>query len=209
MSAIIKRECGIEEYIAFELREEAKYEYFNGIVVERSPHTIRHVRLMMNIFRSISHKLDERNCEVFLSDLRIKVPDAFPYRYPDVSVSRGEVIVENLLGQDMFINPLVIVELRSPTTRGSEGGERFLAYQSIESFQEYLLVAQDTPHVTRYVRQPDNQWLRADIIGLESEVELKSLGVTLTLGEIYQAVTFPTVENTSDDLGTTISKPLS
>ncbi len=61
----------------------------------------------------------------------------------------------------------------------------------IESFPEYLLVAQDTPHVTRYVRQPDNQWLRADIIGLESEVELKSLSVTLTLTEIYQAVTFP------------------
>ncbi len=191
MSVIINRECSIEDYIAFELREEAKYEYFDGVVVERSPHTMLHVRLMMNVFRSLSNKLDRKEYEVFLSGLRIKIPAAFPYRYPDVSVVRGEVVVENLLGQEMLVNPLVIVELASPTTKGSENGERFLAYQSIASFQEYLLVAQDVPHVTRYVRQADNQWLRSDFIGLDSEVELKSLGVTLPLSEIYQAVPFP------------------
>lgn len=191
MSATIKCEGPIEDYIAFELCEEAKYEYFAGTVVERSPHTIEHVRFMMKVFGSISNRLERKDYEVFLSGLRIKTPAAFPYRYPDVSVVRGAALVENLLGQDMLVNPLVIVEFASPTTKGSENGERFIAYQSIESFQEYLLVAQDSPHVTRYVRQPDNQWLRADFIGLESSVELKSLGVTLPLREIYQAVTFP------------------
>lgn len=67
----------------------------------------------------------------------------------------------------------------------------YLAYQSIETFQEYLLVAQDTAHVTRYVRQAENQWLRADFIGMDCVVELKSLGVELTLHEIYQGVDFP------------------
>lgn len=190
MSAIVKRESSIEDYIAFELREEAKYEYFDGTVVERSPHTIDHARVMMDVFVSLSNRLDSKQYEVFLSDLRIKTPAAFPYRYPDVSVVRGEVLVENLLGQDMLVNPLVIVEMASPTTKGSETGERFVAYQSIASFQEYLLVAQDVPHVTRYVRQADNQWLRSDFIGLENVVELKSLGVTLPLSEIYQAVEF-------------------
>lgn len=195
MTALPKKKHSIEEYIAFELREEAKYEYFDGDVVERSPHTIEHARLMMDVFGSLSNKLDRKDYEVFLSGLRIKTPSAFPYRYPDVSVVRGEIVVENLLGQDMLVNPLVIVELQSPTTKGSENGERFVAYQSIESFQEYLLVTQDSPHITRYVRQADNQWLRSDFIGLENSVELKSLVVTLPLSEIYQAVQFPLSDN--------------
>lgn len=181
----------IEEYIAFELREEAKYEYFDGFVVERMPHTLLHIRAMMNVFTSLSNKLDRQDYEVFPSVLRIKVPAAFPYRYPDVSITRGKLIVENLLGQDMLVNPQVIVEVASPSTKGSESGERFLAYQSIETFQEYLLVAQDVAHVTRYVRQADNQWLRADFIRMDCVVELKSLGVELTLQEIYQGVDFP------------------
>ncbi len=105
--------------------------------------------------------------------------------------SPEKITGRNIFGQDVLVNPLVIVELASPTTKGSENGERFIAYQSIASFQEYLLVAQDSPHVTRYVRQADNQWVRSDFIGLESSVELKSLAVTLSLGEIYQAVNFP------------------
>ena len=91
----------------------------------------------------------------------------------------------------MLVNPLVLVEVLSPSTKDYDKDGKFLAYQSIESFQEYLLVAQDAPHVTRYVRQPDNQWWRADFIGLESSVELKSLGVTLTLSEIYRGVQVP------------------
>ena len=91
----------------------------------------------------------------------------------------------------MLVNPLVIIEVLSPTSKDYDKDGKFLAYQSIESFQEYLLVAQDSPHVTRYVRQPDNQWLRADLLGLESVVELKSLGVTLPRSEIYRLVKFP------------------
>jgi Uma2 family endonuclease len=200
MTSALPKNLSIENYIAFELREEAKCEYFDGTVVERSPHTIEHARLIMAVFSSISNKLDRKDYEVFLSGLRIKTPAAFPYRYPDVSVVRGKIVVENLLGQDMLVNPLVIVEIASPTTKGSENGERFLAYQSIESFQEYLLVAQDRAHVTRYVRQADNQWVRSDFIGLDNAVELKSLGVTLPLSEIYQGVQFPTITHERNHL---------
>jgi Uma2 family endonuclease len=82
----------IEEYIELELRSEAKYEYFDGFVVERSPRTFLHIELMMNAFRSLSNKLDRQNYEVFPSALRLKVPAAFPYHYPDISVICGEPI---------------------------------------------------------------------------------------------------------------------
>jgi len=94
----------------------------------------------------------------------------------------------------MLVNPLLIIEVLSPTTEIYDREGKFLSYQSIESFQEYLLVAQDSPHVTHYVRQPDGKWLRADIIGPDSEVRLESLDVTLPLAEIYWRIDFPAPE---------------
>ena len=87
-----KRKYTIEEYLELEKGAEAKYEYFDGVVVERSPRTLLHVELMINAFRSLSNKLDRQNYEVFPSALRLKVPAAFPYRYPDISVICGEPI---------------------------------------------------------------------------------------------------------------------
>ena len=72
---------------------------------------------------------------------------------------------------------------------------KFTAYQSIGSFREYLLVAQDRPHLTQYMRQPDGQWLRRDIEGMESMVKLASADCELTFSEIYSLVKFPPTES--------------
>ena len=197
MSALPKQKYTIEEYIELEKSSEERYEYFDGEVFAMAGGSLEHAIMATNISGAINNKLGEKKCRAINSDVRVKVPTALPYRYPDVTVVCGEPSTEKYLGQVMLVNALVIIEVLSPTTKDYDKDGKFLAYQSIESFQEYLLVAQDTPHVTRYVRQPDNQWLRADIIGLESSVELKSLSVTLALGEIYQAVTFPPVDTTS------------
>jgi Uma2 family endonuclease len=63
-------------------------------------------------------------------------------------------------------------------------------YQSIEGFCEYLLIAQERPHVIQYVHQPGGKWLRSEINGLEATLPLESLGFTLSLRDIYQRVTF-------------------
>ena len=94
----------------------------------------------------------------------------------------------------MLVNPMLIIEVLSPTTEAYDRGGKFLAYQSIESFREYLLVAQDRPHVTHYARQQRGGWLRADIIGLNSEVRFESLDVTLPLAEIYWQIKFSAPE---------------
>ena len=200
MSTLPKKLYTLEEYIELEKSSEERYEYFNGEVFAMAGGGMEHLRITKNINRHLENKLEGKPCESFPFEMRVKVPAAPPYRYPDVVVVCGEPITENFQGLPRLINPRLIVEVLSPTTKDYDKDGKFLAYQTIESFQEYLLVAQDTPHVTRYVRQLDNQWLRADIIGLESSVELKSLDVTLALGEIYQAVTFPTVENTPAEL---------
>ena len=77
-----------------------------------------------------------------------------------------------------------------------------MVYQGIESFQEYLLIERDRPHVTRYVRQADGQWLRADIIGLARTVPLELLGVELPLSEIYRMIKFPAAETDTATVST-------
>ena len=84
----------------------------------------------------------------------------------------------------------MIIEVLSPTTETYDQGKKFTAYQSIESFREYLLIAQDRPYVIQYIKQDRRRWLRIEHEDLESEVQLESLGITLTLAELYERVQF-------------------
>ena len=161
---------------------------------------ISHGGIAANIVRSLGNLLLDRPCQVFGGDTAIKTIKAYPFRLPDVSVVCGELVIEEVSGIEMLVNPLLIVEVLSNSTGAYDHGEKFITYQAVESLQEYLLVEQHQPHVTRYVRQPDDQWLGADIIGLDNAVKLESLGVVLPLSEIYRMVKFP-AESESDGTG--------
>lgn len=99
-------------------------------------------------------------------------------------------MIESIQGLDVLVNPRLIIEILSESTEAYDRGKKFLSYQSIDSFEEYLLVAQDRPYVTHYVRQTDGNWLRTDIEGIESEIELMTVPCKITLSEIYAFVEF-------------------
>nr|MDQ3012659.1 Uma2 family endonuclease [Acidobacteriota bacterium] len=168
MSAVPRLKFTIEEYIEFDKNNEGRWEYFGGEVFDMAGGSLEHNQISSNLARSLGNKLEDRGCRTLPADMRIKVPKALPYRYPDVVVVCGDPIIEKLQGQAMLVNPLLIVEVLSPTSEGYDYGAKFTYYQSVESFREYLLVAQDRPHITHYVRQADDQWLRSDIEGMES-----------------------------------------
>jgi Uma2 family endonuclease len=195
-----KKKYTVEEYIELLKNSDERFEYFDGEIVSMAAGKISHGGIAANIVRSLGNLLLDRPCQVFGGDTAIKTIKAYPFRLPDVSVVCSDLVIEEMSGIEMLVNPLLIIEVLSKSTGEYDHGEKFIAYQAIESFQEYLLVAQDRPHVTRYVRQPDDQWLRADIIGLESAVKLESLGVVLPLSEIYRMIKFP-AESESDGTG--------
>jgi len=188
--AVSKQKYTLEEYLELDKNSEEKYEYLDGEIFAMAGGSRNHARLGFDIGSLFSQKLKGRNCEAFNSDMRVKVPAALPYRYPDVSVVCGEPVFENLNGQEMLVNPVLIVEVLSPSTAAYDLNEKFTAYQSIESFGEYLLVSQDRPHVIQHIRQSPGRWLRIDISGLDAEVTLESVNVTLLLSEVYERVKF-------------------
>jgi Uma2 family endonuclease len=189
--AQLKQKYTIDEYIELLKTSEERFEYFNGEVFSMAVGKISHGIISVNVVGELRDLLAGRPCQVLNGEVAIKTMLEPPFRLPDVSVYCGEAKTEDFKGIEMLLNPIFICEVLSPSTKDYDREGKFLVYQAIESFKEYLLVERDRPHVTRYVRQLDNQWLRADVIGLESSIRLESLGVTLSLSEIYRMIQFP------------------
>ena len=190
MSALPKQESyyTVEEYIAILKNSDERYEYLDGELTAMAGGKIAHGSLALNVAAALQRKLPGSGCRAFNSDVAIKVPAAPPFRFPDASAACGELIVEELQGIEMIVNPILLVEVLSESTEKYDREGKFLAYQSIPGFQEYLLIEQDRYHVTHYVKQGEGAWLRRDFIGIETEVNLSSVDCTLTRAEIYREV---------------------
>lgn len=185
MVAIPKERFTLEEYIEFDKNSEERWEYFDGVIVSMSGGTLTHNRISANLLTGLRNMAMTQGCEVLPADMRIKVPKAPPYRYADLVVVGGEPVIEMIQGLDILVNPSLIIEILSESTEAYDRGKKFLAYQSIDSFKEYLLVAQDRPYITHYVRRADGSWLRTDIEGLDCEIELVTISCKMPLHEIY------------------------
>lgn len=143
MTALPKKKYTLEEYLELVQTSEERFEYFDGEVVSMAGGKIAHGDIAANLIYSLKAALREQPCKVFGGDTAIKTARALPFRLPDVSVVCGEPVIENMQGSDLLVNPLLLVEVLSPSTEACAREAHFLIYQGIESFQEYLLVAQD------------------------------------------------------------------
>lgn len=191
ISALPIPKLTIEEYIELDKQSDERYEYFNGKIFAMAGGSPEHARISGNVFASLLQKLRGSTCEPFNSEIRLKVPAAPPYRYPDASVVCGPPLFEELQGVKLLVNPVLLIEVLSTTTASYDMGEKFTEYQSIESFREYLVISQMRAHVMRYFRQANGLWVRHDILGRDSDMLLESLQLTLPLSEIYERVEFP------------------
>ena len=180
----------LDEYFALEQASDARYEYWNGDIVCMSGGSEAHYQISDNAFFRLRSKLAGRKCRAFTGSLPVRTPTLLPYRYPDVTVGCGELKFERIRGIDALTNPVLIVEVLSPTSEDRDREEKFTAYQAIETFSEYLLVAQNMPRVTHYTRQPDGKWMREDITELNATLTLSSIGCDTSLREIYEDVKF-------------------
>jgi Uma2 family endonuclease len=89
--------------------------------------------------------------------------------------------------QDVLLNPTLIIEVLSPSTENHERGEKFERYKRIESLEYYLLVSQDQPLVEFWHRERE-RWMQTSMAGLDSTINLSSLGIHLPLSEVYDGV---------------------
>lgn len=191
MSTKARRRYTLEEYFALELASEEKYEYFDGEIYNMSGGSPAHEEIIGNIYTALKSHTREKGCRVFLSGLRLKVPTAPPYRYPDLTALCETPRYEKIGGLDALLNPSLIVEVLSPSTELYDRSEKFTHYKSIESFCEYLLISQVRPHATHFVRREQGMWLHEEFNDLDASLRLESLDCELALREVYADVEFP------------------
>jgi len=198
MSTVPKRRLTAQEYLAIERKAEFKSEFLHGEMFAMAGTTREHSLLTGNAITAFNLQLRGRDCEVHTSDMRVKVSPTGLYTYPDVSVVCGKPEFEDA-EVDTLLNPKVIVEVLSESTEGYDRGKKFEHYRSVSSLAEYMLIAQDAPHVEVHTRQPDGRWLLWETNDLDSVVRLQSIECSLTIRDIYSRV-FPdqnAVESTS------------
>ena len=178
-----------EEYLARERRAEIKSEYHDGEVFAMSGASRAHNLIVTNFVRELSLRLRDRDCEVYPSDMRVKVDPTGLYTYPDVIVVCGEPAFEDE-HIDTLLNPTLLIEVLSESTEAYDRGKKFEHYRKLETLQGVVLVTQDEAHAERFTRQPDGQWLLGEASGLEAALHLASIDVTLPLADIYDKVLF-------------------
>ena len=178
------------EYLEIERQSEIKHEYFAGEMFAMSGASEEHILIVGNIHAGIHQQLKGRPCKVYASDMRVKVDATGLYTYPDVVAVCGKAEFEDD-EVDTLLNPMLVVEVLSDSTEAYDRGKKFEHYRSVPSVCEYLLIAQDRYHAERYVRLDDGRWALSEFQGLEGEIELSSIGCTISLADIYDKVELP------------------
>jgi Uma2 family endonuclease len=188
MSAMpaVKKRWTPEEYLAWERLQPEKHEFHDGEVFDMAGASFEHNGIVANVITELNVALRQRPCRVSASDLRIKIPATGLYTYPDASVVCGRPEFEDSK-LDTLLNPLVLVEVLSPTTEDYDRGTKFTNYRGIASFRDYVLVSTDKVLVEYHARQEDGSWVLREFRA-GARFKLESAGCELAVDELYWKV---------------------
>jgi Uma2 family endonuclease len=183
-----KKKYTSEEYLALEEKAEFRSEYDNGEIVAMSGGSLNHAQITANLGRNIGNKISEK-CTALTTDVKVRVESYQKFYYPDVLIICDKPAFYQKRN-DTITNPVLIVEVLSKSTEANDRGEKMLAYRTLESLREYILVSQHKAIVEQYTKNADGNWIHKATIGLKSIVIFESVGVTLSLEEIYRKIEF-------------------
>jgi Uma2 family endonuclease len=179
-----------EEYLILERASEIKHEFFAGEVFAMAGGTFEHGVIGANLISTLRIALKGKGCVVGSADVRIKIEATGLSTYPDLSVVCGAPEFE-ADRRDTLLNPILVAEVLSRSSEAYDRGRKFHHYRKIPSLQAYLLVSQDSPTIEQLIRQSDFRWEYRVATGMEAEMDVPSLGVSLKLAEVFEAIQFP------------------
>lgn len=186
------RRMTLAEYFAFEATSETRHEYHEGWIFEANGGTYEHDAITVNLTGELRTLLRGTPCRVSGGNLRIRPGSRAKCVYPDASIVCGDPQFDSEdTERSTVVNPMVIAEVLSPSTEPYDRAGKFELYRTSPTLVEYVLVAQNRPHVETYHRHPDGLWSIRFWTGLGATVSLPSVGVELPMSAIYEGVEFP------------------
>jgi Uma2 family endonuclease len=185
----IPQPYSVEAYFALEREAETRSEYRDGEIIQMTGGTPTHNEIIGNLIFLLKAALRGQPYSIFVTDQRLWIPDRNLYTYPDVMVLARPIALQ-AGRKDTVTHPVFIAEVLSDSTEAYDRGDKFAAYRTIPSFQEYVLIDQTRPRIEHYLKQNANQWLFTEYSGKEAKVLLSSLSVDIALSDLYETIEF-------------------
>jgi len=178
-----------QEYLEMERESPTKHMYLDGEIIAMSGASLAHNDIVANLLREIGSFLKGKQCKIRPSDLRISIPSANSYTYPDATIICGKPEMED----DRFDtarNPAVIFEVLSGSTKNYDQGDKFLYYQRISSLQEYIVIDSFKRLAVIYTRQSTDLWKIETLEDNKSILSIKTIDYKLSFDDLYFEVEF-------------------
>lgn len=180
-----------KDYLNFERFATEKHEFLDGSVYAMAGESPRHSTICFNLYGIVHNQLRGKRCRGFSPNMKVATNEKGLFSYPDLAVVCGQPIFHDEKG-DVLTNPAAIFEVLSPSTANYDRGEKFLRYtNNIETLTDYVLIAQDEPHVEHYRKQENGGWEKYEIEGADAVLKLNSIECEISFGELYELVEFP------------------
>ncbi|PWQ97128.1 Uma2 family endonuclease [Leucothrix pacifica] len=176
-----------EEYLAFDDASPEKHQFYNGEIFAMSGGSFNHALIGTNATHQLQARLAGSPCQTMNSDMRVTTPSGLN-TYPDASIYCGDPELTD--NSHTLLNPVLIVEVLSPSTRNYDQGDKFTHYRSIPCLQDYLLIESEFVHIAHYQRQGKHEWLLREYDSLEDELNLSSVKLQVTVATFYDNVKF-------------------
>ncbi len=192
-----KMKLTIEEYLEFENASEGKHEYYQGEIfamwggeiLAMSGPKIPHNIIAVNILSGLKQMLKGKPCRPFNSDQRIYIPLNTLFTYPDISIVCGDIETKDD-DEWNILNPAIIVEVLSPSTKSYDRGDKFKLYRDIPSLKEYILVDSKSLLVEVFRFNENGHWELEEYKSITDILHVKALEISIPLVEIYEGVKF-------------------
>ncbi len=178
-----------EEYLELEISSETRNEYRNGEIVPMTGGMPNHNEISSILNAILRLSLKGKPYSIFVADQRLWIPDANLHTYPDIMVVSKPIELQTGR-KDTVTNPCFIAEVLSKSTQNYDRSEKFVAYRTIPSFQEYLLIDQYHIQVEHYVKTAPDQWLLSEYTDPTTVLTLSSFDLPVSIADLYENIDF-------------------
>jgi len=187
VTPLVQKTYTIAEYLEREGEAEIRHEFLNGEIIAMAGGTTSHNEIITNFCLLLKPILRQQKGKVYTENVRLWIPSVNLFTYPDVMLVAQEPIYYSD-NKTTINNPIAVIEVLSNSTRDYDLGRKFGYYRSLESLQEYILVEPEETLIMIYRRGNQKQWSLTILDTLKDKLRLDSVGIEMSLAEIYQGV---------------------
>ncbi len=191
--ALAARSYTVEEYADLLAGSATKLEFHNGVIHAMAGNSPAHARINIRLAVSFSSQLpDLSRCSIYSGDLAVALTRTISYFFPDLSLTCEEPRFEKVKRVDAFLNPQLIVEILSPSSRDYDERDKLVAYSTLKSLRHYILIDSEKIWVSAYSRESSEQLWRIQVAHNRADAfEISSPDLRLNLSDLYADLDYP------------------